>query len=235
MLLLRLTWPSPTLCLTRRRARRSGTSLRQRPSRSNVKGTVSSAPSPHFPYHVATNDRCRAGGDDGLRAAHAGGPIDGSASSPTPATEELAKKDFPSFDLTGKKALVTGATKGLGRHAATALAHAGVDVFLSGRDEGELAECAEEVRAQGRRAETQATDLTDVNAVVRLGEAAIEAMGRVDVLLNDAGVALLEPLLDVTVKRWDAQLNVNLRAPFFLAQTVARGMIESGRVARSST
>jgi short chain dehydrogenase len=77
------------------------------------------------------------------------------ASSLTPATEELAKKDFPSFDLTRKKALVTGATKGLGRHAATALAHAGVDVFLSGRDEGELAECAEEVRAQGRRAETQ--------------------------------------------------------------------------------
>jgi NAD(P)-dependent dehydrogenase (short-subunit alcohol dehydrogenase family) len=60
-------------------------------------------------------------------------------------------------------------------------------------------------------------------------------MGRVDVLLNDVGVALLEPLLDVTVERWDAQFNVNLRAPFFLAQTVARGMIESGRVARSST
>jgi len=151
------------------------------------------------------------------------------ASRLTPATEELAVNDFPSFDLTGKKALVTGATKGLGKHAAVALAHAGVDVFLSGRDEGELAECAEEVRAQGRRAETQVADLADVNAVVRLGEAAIEVMGGVDVLLNNAGVALLEPVLDVTVEKWDAQLDVNLRAPFFLAQTVAREMIESGR------
>ena len=73
--------------------------------------------------------------------------------------------DFPSFDLTGKKALVTGATKGLGRHAAVALAHAGADVFLSGRDEGELASCAEEVRAQGRQAGTMVAELADVDEV----------------------------------------------------------------------
>lgn len=138
-------------------------------------------------------------------------------------------EDFPSFDLTGKKALVTGATKGMGRHAAVALAHAGADVFLSGRDEGELAGCAEEVRAQGRRAGTMVAELADVDEVRRLGEAAIQEMGGIDILVNNAGVALLEPVLEVTVEKWDAQLDVNLRAPFFLAQVVARHMVESGR------
>ncbi len=148
---------------------------------------------------------------------------------PTAAVERMSGEDFPSFDLAGKKALVTGATKGMGRHAAIALAHAGAEVFLSGRNEGELAECAEEVRALGQRAETQTAELADVDAVRRLGGAAIETMGGIDVLINNAGVALLEPVLDVTVEKWDAQLDVNLKAPFFLAQTVARAMVESGR------
>lgn len=148
---------------------------------------------------------------------------------PTAAVERMSGEDFPSFDLAGKKALVTGATKGMGRHAAIALAHAGAEVFLSGRNEGELAECAEEVRALGQRAETQTAELADMDAVRRLGEAAIETMGGIDVLINNAGIALLEPVLDVTVEKWDAQLDVNLKAPFFLAQTVARAMVESGR------
>jgi NAD(P)-dependent dehydrogenase (short-subunit alcohol dehydrogenase family) len=148
---------------------------------------------------------------------------------PTAAVERMSGEDFPSFDLAGKKALVTGATKGMGRHAAIALAHAGAEVFLSGRNEGELAECAEEVRALGQRAETQTAELADMDAVRRLGGAAIETMGGIDVLINNAGVALLEPVLDVTVEKWDAQLDVNLKAPFFLAQTVARAMVESGR------
>lgn len=148
---------------------------------------------------------------------------------PTAAVERMSGEDFPSFDLAGKKALVTGATKGMGRHAAIALAHAGAEVFLSGRNEGELAECAEEVRALGQRAETQTAELADMDAVRRLGGAAIETMGGIDVLINNAGIALLEPVLDVTVEKWDAQLDVNLKAPFFLAQTVARAMVESGR------
>ncbi|CAN5591446.1 SDR family NAD(P)-dependent oxidoreductase [soil metagenome] len=147
----------------------------------------------------------------------------------TAVVQESSDHEFPSFDLTGKKALVTGASKGLGRDAAIALAHAGADVFITGRDEDELAECAEKVRAQGRRAESTAADLADVEEVVRVGEAAIEAMGGVDILLNNAGVALLEPVLDVTVEKWDVQTNVNLKAPFFLAQVVARHMVGSER------
>lgn len=147
----------------------------------------------------------------------------------TAVVEGTSGEGFPSFDLTGKKALVTGATKGMGRHAAVTLAHAGADVFLTGRDEGELAECAEEVRSEGRRAESMVANLADVEEVVRVGESAIEAMGGVDILLNNAGVALLEPVLDVTVEKWDAQIDVNLKAPFFLAQVVARDMVESER------
>ena len=147
----------------------------------------------------------------------------------TAVVRESSDHEFPSFDLAGKKALVTGASKGLGRDAAVALAHAGADVFITGRDEDELAECAEKVRDQGRRAESTVADLADVKEVVRVGEAAIGAMGGVDILLNNAGVALLEPVLDVTVEKWDAQTDVNLKAPFFLAQVVARHMVEAKR------
>lgn len=151
------------------------------------------------------------------------------AEEPTAVVKGPSDEEFPSFDLTGKKALVTGATKGLGRHAATALARAGADVFLTGRDEGELAGCAGEVRSQGRRAESMVADLADVEEAVRVGETAVEAMGGVDILLNNAGVALLEPVLEVTVEKWDAQMDVNLKAPFFLAQVVGRHMVESGK------
>ena len=102
-------------------------------------------------------------------------------------------------------------------------------MFLTGRAGDELNACAEEVRSQGRQAESLTVDLTDVEEVARMGEAAVEAMGGVDVLLNNAGVALLEPVLDVTVEKWDAQMAVNLRAPFFLAQAIGRHMVESGR------
>ncbi len=145
------------------------------------------------------------------------------------ADERAVRWELPSFGLAGRRVLVTGATKGMGRHAAVALADAGADLFLAGRDERQLAECADEVRAQGRRAETLVAELADFNAVRRLGETALETMGGIDVLVNNAGVAQLEPVLEVTEEKWDTQLDVNLKAPFFLAQTIARAMIASGR------
>ena len=148
---------------------------------------------------------------------------------PSAPVQGSPEHEFPSFDLTGKKALVTGASKGLGRDAAVALAHAGADVFVTGRDEDGLADCVGEVRSQGRRAGSTVADLSDIGEVGRVGEAAVEAMGGVDILLNNAGVALLEPVLDVTVEKWDAQIDVNLKAPFFLAQSMARHMVTSGR------
>ncbi len=144
------------------------------------------------------------------------------------ASERALRRDLPSFRLAGKRVLITGASKGIGRHAAVTLAEAGADVFLSGRDEGELNGCAEEVRALGRRAETLIADLADIDAVRRVGETATATLGGVDVLVNNAGVAQLEPVLEVTEEKWDIQLDVNLKAPFFLAQAVARAMVDAG-------
>src|SRR5919206_4093618 len=136
---------------------------------------------------------------------------------------------YPSFDLSGKRALVTGATKGIGRHAALSLAHPGADLFLAGRDADELAELAAEVRAMGQRAETAQAELAEVAAARRLGTVALETMGGIDVLVNNAGIARIEPFLETTVDAWDETLAVNLRAPFFLAQVVARAIVAVGR------
>jgi len=136
---------------------------------------------------------------------------------------------YPSFDLSGKRALVTGATKGIGRHVALSLAHAGADLFLAGRNADELVELAAEVRAIGRRAETAQAELAEVDAARQLGAAALETMGGIDVLVNNAGIARIEPFLEATLEAWDETLDVNLRAPFFLTQVVARAMIAAGR------
>src|SRR4051794_14411254 len=109
-----------------------------------------------------------------------------------------SSNQYPSFELTGKRALVTGATKGIGRHAALSLAHAGADLFLTGRNADELAELAAEVRAMGRRAETVQAELAEIGAAERVGTAALEALGSIDVLVNNAGVARIEPFLETT-------------------------------------
>ncbi|CAN5145844.1 glucose 1-dehydrogenase [soil metagenome] len=141
---------------------------------------------------------------------------------------QTAEQTFPTFDLTGKRALVTGATKGIGHHAALSLAHAGADLFLTGRDVDQLDEVRAEVRELGRDAEAAPAELADIDAVRRLAEQALESLGGVDVLVNNAGLAHIESFLDTTVEAWDETLDVNLRAPYFLAQTVARHMVDNG-------
>lgn len=138
------------------------------------------------------------------------------------------ERTYPDYGVAGKRVLVTGATKGMGRDVAEAFAQAGADLFLTGRDEQELAECVDAVRAHGRRAESATAELADPGAVVALGEQAIATLGGIDVLVNNAGVAQLEPLLEVTLEKWDTQIDVNLRAPFFLAQTIAKDMVARG-------
>ncbi len=141
---------------------------------------------------------------------------------------EQVPDSFPSFDLTGKRALVTGATKGMGHHAALSLANAGADVFVTGRDRAELAETEAAIKSMGRRVASAPADLADPDAVERLGAQALEAMGGLDVLVNNAGVAHIEPFTETSLSAWDDTLSVNLRAPYFLAKVVARSMVEAG-------
>ena len=130
------------------------------------------------------------------------------------------------FSLTGKKALVTGGSKGIGAVTAGVLAEAGANVAIVGRDRDGLAATAEQVRGLGRECVVIEADLADADQTRRAAETALERFGTVDILVNNAGVALVDSLLDTTLEDWDRTLAVNLRAPFLLAQALAPKMIE---------
>jgi gluconate 5-dehydrogenase len=132
------------------------------------------------------------------------------------------------FSLDGRVALVTGASSGIGREIAFALAEAGAAVVLAARREAQLGEARLGIEAAGGRAAALAVDLADR---ARLRAAAAEAasfFGAPDILVNAAGINIRKPILEVTEADWDAVLRINLDAPFFLAQALAPAMIERG-------
>jgi NAD(P)-dependent dehydrogenase (short-subunit alcohol dehydrogenase family) len=131
----------------------------------------------------------------------------------------------PSFRLDGRRALVTGAGRGIGLAAAAALAQAGAEVVLVARSGAEVEEAAAAIRAEGGRAEAVALDVTDLAAM----RAALAARPAFDVLVNNAGSARHAHFLEVTEGDYDAIMDLNLRAAFFVMQAVARGMKEAGR------
>lgn len=131
----------------------------------------------------------------------------------------------PSFRLDGKRALVTGASSGIGLAAAAALARAGAAVTLVARRAADLADARDAIRAEGGAAEALALDITDLDATA----AAVAARGPFDVLVNSAGMARHSPALDTTPADYDAAMNLNLRAAYFLTREVARGLIAAGR------
>lgn len=128
----------------------------------------------------------------------------------------------PSFRLDGKRALVTGAGRGLGVACAAALAQAGAHVIVAARTAAEIEEVASAIRAEGGSAEARVTDVHDPSD-------AIAACGPVDILVNNAGTNRPAGFLDVTAEDYDAIMDLNLRAAFFVAQAVARGQVEAGR------
>jgi len=134
----------------------------------------------------------------------------------------------PRFSLAGRRALVTGAGRGIGRALAHGLAEAGADLALAGRSAEDLAATAAEIAATGRRALALPLDVTDVAAVRRVVAEAAAALGGLDILVNNAGIEQVRPSLAVDEALWDRILDTNLRGAFFCAQAVARGMVESG-------
>jgi gluconate 5-dehydrogenase len=132
------------------------------------------------------------------------------------------------FDLTGRTALVTGASRGLGQHFALTLARAGADVVVTARDRKALGAVLEDIRALGRRALPLALDVTNRASVRRLAPAIERAGWKIDILVNNAGCNVRKRALDVTWDDWNQVLDTNLRGAFFVAQAIAPGMISRG-------
>ena len=133
------------------------------------------------------------------------------------------------FDLTGKKALVTGASRGLGRHFALALARAGADVAITSRTLASLDDTAREIAALGRRALPVVLDVRDQPSISSAVDHVHSEFGVIDILVNNAGCNIRKPALEVSWEDWNTILDTNLRGPFFVAQAVARHMTAAGR------
>ena len=133
------------------------------------------------------------------------------------------------FSLVGKTALVTGASRGIGRAIAVALAEAGADVVCASTRRSGTDETAEAVRQRGRRAWQLEADLSDRAATARLAEQAEVEAGPVGVLVNNAGTIRRHPAAEFPLDDWDAVLRTNLDATWVLCQAVGRGMVERGR------
>ncbi|WP_144186091.1 SDR family NAD(P)-dependent oxidoreductase [Elioraea rosea] len=132
---------------------------------------------------------------------------------------------FPGFGLQGMRALVTGASRGIGRAAAEAMAEAGAHVVLAARAKEDLDEAVAGIRAGGGSAEALVLDVTDTEAV----RGAVAATGPFDALFNNAGINRPLPFLEVDEATYDDLYGVNVRAAFFVAQAVAKGMVDAGR------
>jgi gluconate 5-dehydrogenase len=129
------------------------------------------------------------------------------------------------FDLAGRVAIVTGASRGLGQFMARALAKAGADLVLTSRNRDHLLPFETEIKALGRRAVSLQLDVRNQAGIEQFAKDAEAAFGRLDILVNNAGCNVRKPALDVTWDDWNLILDTNLRGSFFVAQAVARFMV----------
>jgi len=148
-----------------------------------------------------------------------------------------SEQEYPNFKLNGKVAIITGAARGLGRACALALAHEGADIALGLRDVTTAAELEQEIKAMGRkviRLQMDVSDLQQINDAVSL---VVKTFGKIDILVNNVGIAPGNPAEKVTEEDFDNTINLNLKGTFFTAQAVGKQMIEqgSGRIINMSS
>jgi gluconate 5-dehydrogenase len=136
------------------------------------------------------------------------------------------------FDLTGKVAIVTGTSRGLGQYLGRALAKAGADLVITSRDPETLKLFQTEVESLGRKVLALPLDVRNYESIQKMAEAAVAYYGKIDILVNNAGCNVRKPAVEVTWDDWNLILDTNLRGTFFVSQAVAKQMIpkEYGRI-----
>jgi NAD(P)-dependent dehydrogenase (short-subunit alcohol dehydrogenase family) len=141
------------------------------------------------------------------------------------------------FSLHGKKALITGASKGIGTELCRVLSEAGADIVAVARDAGGLAEARAAVEAQGRRCLAISADLGRPEEPERAAKEALAAWGTIDILVNNAGISIPKLMVDQTIAEWDLIQAVNLRAPWLMARTLVPAMIaqRAGKIVNVSS
>jgi NAD(P)-dependent dehydrogenase (short-subunit alcohol dehydrogenase family) len=136
--------------------------------------------------------------------------------------------DQPSFHLDGRVALVTGASRGIGRDLALALARAGAQVMAAATAPGGCDDTVEALAAEGRAADAVTVDLRDRASIEEAVAATVERFGRIDILVNNAGLGTNHDALDATEEEWDELFAVNVRGLFFASQSAGRRMVAQG-------
>lgn len=144
----------------------------------------------------------------------------------------MEKTEFPDLRIDGQTALVTGASRGLGRWIAAGLAHAGASVAIVSRSMEGIQKAAEQIAAQGAEVLPLAADMADPAAVESMVQQVVSRFGRIDCLVNNAGVNVHKPLLEITPEDFDLVSDVNFRGVYFASQAAARQMIENGKGGR---
>ena len=133
------------------------------------------------------------------------------------------------FRLNGRRALVTGGAKGLGKIMATALAQAGADVVLVSRTQAECQAAADEIaKSTGRKTAAIVADVSKADEVKRMADEAQKALGPIDILINNAGINIRGAAHELSEADWDAVIDINLKAPFLVSKVLCVGMLERG-------
>ncbi len=141
------------------------------------------------------------------------------------------------FSLEGRRALVTGASSGIGTAIAEVFADAGADIVAHGRCRDRLAALGKRVQAMGRKYHAVKGDLANADETEAIAARALEAFGQIDILVNSAGIAITGPVTEYDLADWNRTLAVNLTAPFILSKAVLPGMMarKSGKIINISS